>query len=176
MPKPFCPTIPEDSDVIIILNGVPNAGKSTMARLLVEKLPNTAHLEIDLLREMVHWMPLEEAIGIAFDSAIALLPGFIRRGMNVVIDYPLDLFWWDYIRKPAEEFGVPVYSFSLRPRLDVAIQNRGTRDISPELRERIIYLYNTDMNDSSIGTFIDNSDLSPEETAERVLRIIEESG
>ena len=68
------------SKVIIILNGVPNAGKSTVARLLVEKLPNTAHLEIDLLRE-----------------------------------------------------------------------------ITSELRERIKYLYSTDMNDPSIGTFIDNS-------------------
>ena len=156
--------------MIIILNGVPNSGKSTVARLIVERLPDTAHLEIDLLREMVHWMPLEEAIGVAFDSAIALLPEFMKRGMIVVIDYPLDLVWWDYIRTPAEEFGVPVYTFTLCPRLEVAIQNRGIREITSELRERIKYHYSTDMNDPSIGTFIDNSDLSPKETADRVLR------
>ena len=100
-------------------------------------LPDTVHLEVDVLRHMHEWMPIETAIEVAMENAIAILPNFLKREMNVVFDYPLDLFWYDYILKGVEGAEAKIHTFTLCPNLDVVMQNRGTREISPALSERI---------------------------------------
>ena len=54
---------------LIILNGVPNAGKSSVAQILQKQIPNTVHLEVDALRNMFKWMPIDEAFPIALENA-----------------------------------------------------------------------------------------------------------
>lgn len=41
--------------MIIFLNGSKNSGKSTVAKILQDKLPNTAHVEVDNLRDFISW-------------------------------------------------------------------------------------------------------------------------
>jgi hypothetical protein len=45
--------------MIIFISGSINAGKSTIAKLLAKQLPNTALMEVDALREMITWMPID---------------------------------------------------------------------------------------------------------------------
>jgi len=45
--------------MIIFINGSINAGKSTVAKMLAEKIPNTALVEIDVFHEMIEWMPID---------------------------------------------------------------------------------------------------------------------
>ena len=158
--------------LIIFLNGVPNAGKSSVARVLQSKINNSVHLEVDLLRSMYEWMPLADAIGVATENAKSIIPNFIKRGMNVIVDYPLDPYWHRYLLEGLPQ-DLKVYTFTLKPQLEVVAKNRGGgREISPELSERIKFLYNTDMYDPSLGTFIDNSELSAEATAAIILKKI----
>lgn len=160
--------------MLIILNGVPNAGKTSVAKVLQARMPNTVHLEVEVLRNMFEWMPIGDAVPIALENAKSILPNFLRRGMNVVFDYPLDVYWHSYLVKDLPE-GVQVRTFTLCPRLEVAMRNRGAREIAPEFAERIKYLYETDMNDPSLGMFIDNSELTAIDTATVILEELRRS-
>ena len=59
--------------MIIFINGSINSGKSTISKLLVEGLPNTALIEIDSVRAMIDWMPLEQAIPLTLRMQCPLL-------------------------------------------------------------------------------------------------------
>ena len=75
--------------VIILLNGPINAGKTTVAREITALLPNTAHVEVDVLGEFVPFLSLAEAIPINLENAAAVTRNLVRRGFNVVLTYPL---------------------------------------------------------------------------------------
>lgn len=50
--------------MILILNGVPNAGKTTVAKCLTSLLPKLAHLEIDKITDMNH-----SSLGVFLDNS-----------------------------------------------------------------------------------------------------------
>lgn len=155
--------------MIIFLNGSINAGKSTVAQLLVEQLSNSALLEIDSLREMIAWMPIEEAVPICLKSAASLITNFSARRLHVVVPYPLSERNYTYLIKALEGVNVPIFFFTLAPNIDVALTNRGTRELSESERERISHHYEKGINNPSFGKVIDNSNQSPDETARYIL-------
>ena len=75
--------------MIIFLNGSINSGKSTIAKLLAEKLGNSAIVEIDSLREFIDWMPLDKSIPINLENAVAVTKVFVKNNLNVIIPYIL---------------------------------------------------------------------------------------
>ncbi|MGE0883946.1 MAG: hypothetical protein AB7P14_10410 [Blastocatellales bacterium] len=158
--------------MIILLNGSINAGKSTVSKRLCEMLPRTAHVEVDSLRDFINWMPLEESIPINIEAAIAVTKVFVRRGLNVVFSYPLRKEDYEIILGEFAELDVPVHGVTLRPRLEVSLTNRGTRQLTDWERSRIPYHYETKLNEPDFGHIIDNSEQSPEQTASEILRLI----
>ena len=159
--------------MIILLNGSINAGKSTVSKRLCELLPRTAHVEVDGLREFIGWMPLEESIPINIEAAIAVTKVFVRRGLNVIFSYPLRPEDYEIILSEFGELGVPVHGVTLRPRLEVSLTNRGTRQLTDWERSRIPYHYETGLNEPDFGVIIDNSEQTPDETAREILHLIE---
>ena len=71
--------------MIIFLNGSINAGKSTVAKLLAKELPNTALIEIDTLREMISWMPIDKAIPLNLKNAVSVIRNFAEEGLDVIV-------------------------------------------------------------------------------------------
>lgn len=71
--------------MIIFINGSINSGKSTVAKILVDKLPKTAHIEVDDLRKAIRWMSLEESIPINLENTASLIKNFVKRGINVIV-------------------------------------------------------------------------------------------
>ncbi len=63
-----------------------------------------------------------------------------------------------------------IYAFVLSPRLEVAQRQRGDRVLSPHEVERIAYHYSTNLHDPGFGIWISNSEQTPQETAEVILR------
>ncbi len=159
--------------MIILLNGSINAGKSTVSKRLCEMLPRTAHVEVDSLRDFIAWMPLEDSIPINIEASIAVTKVFVRRGLNVIFSYPLRPEDYKIILGEFAELGVPVYGVTLRPRLEVSLTNRGTRQLTDWERSRIPFHYETNLNQPDFGIIIDNSAQSPEETAREILRYTE---
>ena len=82
---------------------------------------------------------------------LAIMPNFFKRGLNVVLDYPLYLECYSRIIEEVKNEGLSIHTFTLHPSLDAVSQQRGTREISPEMSARIKKLYATDMHDVRIG-------------------------
>ncbi len=158
--------------MIIFINGSINAGKSTVAKILAKKLSNTALIEIDAFHEMIEWMPIDEAIPVNLENAISVIRNFINRGLNVVVPYPLSQKNYDYLTAGLKDLDLEIHVFTLAPKLEKTLTNRGTRELTDWEKKRIQHHYDTGIHKPSFGEIIDNTDQSPEETAEIILNKI----
>lgn len=157
--------------MIIFINGSINSGKSTISKLLQKKVGNTALIEIDSLREFIEWMPLEDAIPLNLKNSISLINNFVAEGLNVIVPYPLSESNYGYLRNSIDN--QKLITITLAPRLEIALQNRGGREITSWEKERIKHHYEIGINAPSFGNIIDNSNLSPEETVDNIIEIID---
>ncbi|MDD2766286.1 MAG: hypothetical protein PHH40_00795 [Candidatus Moranbacteria bacterium] len=158
--------------MIIFVNGSINSGKSTVAKLLALKLPRTALLEIDALCECIAWMPLAEAIPINLENAISVIKNFVKRDINVVVPYPLSQKNYDFLIQELKLLNQDIFVFTLNPPLEIALTNRGERELTVEEQERIKYHYEIGINKPNFGTIIDNSKQTPEETVGIIMKSI----
>ncbi|UMX47373.1 MAG: AAA family ATPase [Candidatus Nealsonbacteria bacterium DGGOD1a] len=85
--------------MIIFINGSINAGKSTVAKILAERIGNAALVEIDVLREMIGWMPIDRAVPINLKNALSAIKNFADEGLNIIVPYPLSQKNYDYLKK-----------------------------------------------------------------------------
>ena len=159
--------------MIIFINGSINSGKSTIAKILENKLQGTALLEIDFLRDMIGWMPITEAVPISLENTVSLIKNFSNRNLNVIVPYPLSQKNYDYIKERLKDLNIQTYFFTLSPSLDKVLTNRGSRELDDWERERIKYHYEIGIQKPSFGEIIDNTDQSPEETAGIILSKIQ---
>lgn len=97
---------------------------------------------------------------------------FIRHGLHVVLTYPLGQQDYVYLIDQLTSSGVPIYTFTLSPDLFIALTNRGTRVLSAHERRRIQEQYADGRHQPPFGTWIDNSQLRPEDTAVHILACI----
>jgi adenylate kinase family enzyme len=155
--------------MIIFLNGSINAGKSTVAKILAKELENTALLEIDDLRQMISWMPIDQAVPINLENAVSVIRNFTKNNLNVVVPYPLSQKNYEYVIDGLKDIDTQKYFFTLAPSLEKAITNRGARELDNQEKDRIAYHYKIGIHSPSFGEIIDNSDQTPEETARIIL-------
>jgi len=160
--------------MIIFLNGSINAGKSTVAKLLVQKLPSTAFIEIDVFHEMIEWMSIDKAVPINLDNALSVIRNFIKRGINVVVPYPLSQKNYDFMMLGLKDLDTEIHIFTLAPKLEKVLENRGTRGLTDQEKERIKHHYNISIPNPTFGEIIDNSEQTPQETADYILSKIHE--
>lgn len=155
--------------MIIFLNGSINAGKSTVAKLLAKDLPNTALVEVDVFHDMIEWMPIDRAVPLNLENAVSVIKNFVSRELNVVVPYPLSQQNYDRVMDELEDTGVEIYIFTLAPKLEKALDDRGTRKLTDWERSRIQHHYDIGIHNPSFGEIIDNSDQDPEETKNYIL-------
>lgn len=159
--------------MLIFLNGSINAGKSTVAKILAKKISNTALIEIDSLREMIAWMPIDEAVSINLENAVSVIKNFAKRNLNVIVPYPLSQNNYDYVVSELKDINAKIYFFTLAPKLEKILSNRGDRELNEGEKERIKHHYSIGINNPSFGIVIDNTNQTSEETAEEILKNIE---
>ena len=164
---------------IITINGAPNTGKTTVAQFLTDILPLTVRLELDGsgVGHTTRRLPSptsEHLKKLSYDTILAdtasLAVNWVNRGCSVVLAGILH-------EKQFVEFRQHVirqlpgydqfYCFSLKPPLNVAAGNRGSREISAEETESIRNFYSWQY-DPSYGVEIDNQSQTPEETAREI--------
>ena len=158
--------------MIIFLNGSINSGKTTVAKLLAQKFLNTALVEVDSLREMIEWMPIDEAVPINLENVISVIKNFSKRNLNVIVSYPLSQNNYDYVINELKDTNTKIYFFTLAPKLEKILTNRGDRELNDSEKERIKHHYDIGINTPSFGIVIDNTDQTPEETEEEILKSI----
>jgi adenylate kinase family enzyme len=155
--------------MIIFINGSINAGKTTVSKILAERIPNVALVEIDTLNGMIEWMPIDQAVPINLENAVSVIKNFSNRGLNVIVPYPLSQKNHDYVVKNLKDTKAKIYTFTLAPKLEKTLTNRGTRDLNDWERERIKHHYNIGIHVPSFGEIIDNTDQTPTETANYII-------
>lgn len=153
--------------MIIFLNGSINSGKSTIAKILVDKLPNTAHIEVDDLRKTIKWVPLDDAILINLENTTSLIKNFIKRGFNVIVTYPLSKSNFDYFQNSLKDLRAEIYFFTLNPRLETAL-SRG-RKLTRWEKERVKYHYQIGINNPGFGITINTTYQTPTEITEYII-------
>lgn len=155
--------------MIIFINGSINSGKSTVGKLLAKELTNSALLEIDALRAMIDWMPIDQAIPLNLENAISLVKNFVKQGLHVIVPYPLSQDNHDYMTEQLKEVGTDIFFFTLAPKLEKVLTNRGTRELDDWERSRIQHHYTIGIHNPTFGKIIDNSHQTPEETVAYIL-------
>lgn len=156
--------------MIIFINGPINSGKSTVAKILEKKLPDAALVEIDALRDMIRWMPIDRAVPINLENAVSVIKNFSKRGLNVIVPYPLSQKNYEYVMAELKDIGVKIHVFTLSPKIEKALTNRGSRELNDWERERIKHHYDIGIHSPSFGEVVDNSDQKPEETANYIFK------
>lgn len=160
--------------MIIFLNGSINAGKSTVAKILAKEMGNTALLEIDSFHEMIEWMPIDKAVPINLENALSVIRNFVKREINVIVPYPLSQNNHDYLISGLKDLDTDIYIFTLAPKLEKVLENRGTRELTEQEKERIKHHYDIGIPNPTFGEIIDNSNQTPQETADYILAKIHE--
>lgn len=156
--------------MIIFINGSINSGKSTVSKILSEKLGNTAVIEIDHLRYFIYWMPLDKSIPINLEGACLLIKNFNKYGLNVIIPYPLSQNNYEFVINDLKDLK-NMHFMTLNPDIDEVLKKRG-RDLSDKELDRIKYHYEIGINNPKFGTIIDNTKQTPEETADEILKVV----
>ena len=156
--------------MIIFINGSINSGKSTVAKLLARQIPNAALIEIDVLRAMIEWMPLEQAIPLNLENAVSVIKNFSKNGLHAIVPYPLSKRNYEYVVK--ELSPLEIKTFTLAPSLENALSNRGDRELDEQEKDRIKHQYEMGIHTPDFGEVIDNSDMNPEETVKIILNKI----
>lgn len=155
--------------MIIFINGSLNAGKSTIAELLKNKITNTAIVEVDKLRNFVDWLPLEESIPLNLKNTSDIIKNFAKAGINAVIPYPLSQRNYDFLMGELKDFKDKIYVFTLSPDLETALSDRGERKLDEQEKERIKYHYKIRLHQPIFGKIINNTNQTPEQTADKIL-------
>jgi len=158
--------------MIIFINGSINSGKSTIAKILADRLGKVALVEVDSLRKFIDWMSIDKSIPINLENAVSVIKNFVKHNIDVVIPYPLSIDNYKNLIKNLKEYKDKIHVFTLSPKLKVALKNRGPRELSNQEKERIRHHYDIGIPNPDFGVIIDNSNETPEETTEKILKII----
>lgn len=161
--------------MIIYLDGPINAGKSTVGASLARRLPYAVHIEVDHLRHFASRLTLNQAIPYVLSDAAMLTSEWVKRGFQVIVSWPIERVNYHRFAEDVAGTGAPLFTFTLLPRLDVALKDRGARPLSDREQARIREMYSgMYAGGQEVGFLIDNSDQSPAETAQIILDHVKE--
>jgi len=62
---------------------------------------------------------------IIFENVISLIKDYTKHGLNVIVSYPLSNGRFDYLESQLKESDSSIYLFTLNPRLEIAMSERG---------------------------------------------------
>ena len=160
---------------IININGPINSGKTTISKLLKEKLPFCLFIEVDELlsddEQKKLQLTREEgwAERLKRLNQIILEEKKIQRYENIVFAYPMtkkSYHQW----KLWEDENTKFINITLAPQLDICLQNRGERKLTESEKQRIKQMYCEGYNRPEFSDLIiDNSSQRPIETLKNIL-------
>ena len=160
---------------IININGPINSGKTTISKLLQEKLPQSLFIEVDDLLSDDEQVKLKLTREKGWVERLKRLNEIItqeqkiQRYENIIFAYPMTgktYHQWKLWKDENTEF----INITLAPKLNICLQNRGTRELNEAEKERIKQMYKEGYNCPEFADLIiDNSTQTPIETLKNIL-------
>lgn len=155
--------------MMIFINGSINTGKTTIARILASKIPNTANIEVDRFHEFIPWLEIDDAVELNLENAASVIRNFAKHGYNIIVPYPLSEKNYENLKSMIGNINVDFFFFTLSPSIHKAQSDTSERKLSQWERDRIQHHYNIGIPNPTFGTIIDNTHQTPDETAEEIL-------
>ncbi|HMT18978.1 MAG TPA: hypothetical protein PKD20_05230 [Candidatus Saccharibacteria bacterium] len=158
--------------MLVFISGSINSGKTSTSKALAEKL-GAAFLNVDDLNDTIPNFNLATDLDKSMDLAIETINGYSKQGKDVIANYVVRQKDFDRFENEVET--QPQVVITLAPRLEVAQGKRGDRELSDWEVSRVKHHYDTGIASPKFGHVIDNSELTIDETVERILNIINEA-
>ncbi len=167
---------------LIILNGPPGVGKSTIAKKLHDEIPMSLLIEGDEWRRQIsHWKDHREAShDLVYAIKIAAADAALKFGSDVIIDKAIfgSDSTLDSLLASAKEKNAAAYEFILNANKETVVARadlRGYKPGSTFTRERALELWQKGQDliaRRPHAIVIDTSDLSMDETYQKIKEIV----
>jgi predicted kinase len=169
---------------VLFISGIPGAGKSTVARIIAERLPRSVHIESDAIHNLViggrkapHEEPRDEAerqLRLRERNVAGLIDNFAAEGFVVVVDdvivYRVRLDRYLDVTRTR-----PVYMAILAPSLETALARDLARSEKTVGHQSHLDAVVRDQM-HGIGFWIDSAAMTAEQTADEVLKNVWSQG
>lgn len=167
------------SQAIVLITGIPAAGKSTVAQMLAERLPRSVHVRGDLFRRMVingradmTPDPSDEAVRqllLRHRLTASACDEYFREKLTVVAQ---DVILGDHLTGMIQMIRQrPLLVVVLAPRPDAVATREATRSKGAYSRWTIDLLdRELRTRTPRLGLWLDTSDQAPDETVQEILQ------
>jgi len=162
---------------IINIGGPPNAGKSTVSKILNKRLPNSIFIEVDdLLSDAEHnALPdMKTRIAAHLARLYEQLEKLVAEDKYdyVLFAYPMGMTCWNRVNEIAGDKAKFIV-VTLSPKMAICQTNRGTRELTTQEVKRIAEMYAEGRNAfPKSDIIIDNTNQTPEQTAKEIAAFI----
>ncbi|MFE7744608.1 AAA family ATPase [Nocardia sp. NPDC057455] len=166
------------ASAVYLITGIQAAGKSTVAQALAERLPRSAHVRGDVFRRFVvrgraemSADPSPEALAqlrLRYSLAAATADAYAESGFTAVLQ---DVVLGDFLPWLADLVVTrPLYVVVLAPRPEAVVAREAGRD-KDAYTEFTVSELDTVLRESTprIGFWLDTSELTVEQTVDRIL-------
>ena len=156
--------------MLVFISGSVNSGKTTTSEALAKKLGAVCVNVDNLNHELIPNFNLATDLDTSMDIAIKTINEHFDQGRDVVANSVVRQK--DFDRFKSEIKTDKQYVITLAPRLEVAQSQRGERVLTEWEVERIKHHYDSGIASPRFGIIIDNSDLTLNETVQKIMEII----
>lgn len=159
---------------IVLINGPMNAGKTTVAQILADKLTNCSYYDADQESRKHQTKELPELIECVMRYLTESGIKSAATGHDVILSGVVYEGDFTEMKSAYEANGHTFYTIVLSPSLDVCASDRGDRTLSNWERTRIRDMFEKGYQKPEFADYIiDNSTQTAEETAEQVMTWLE---
>lgn len=172
----------DQQKIIISIIGPSCSGKTTLRKLLSEKIPSIYHVSYDRQKWMLSDYNREIHTGLIKEIVFGLYETVAKTGTSIQLEYFNKEFEYEKVKEIANTYGYTLHCFELRAPQEVLLARFRTRVIKAiEMNSKTISVTNEDvfLKNLEKGYFVppgtptfDTTVLSPDQIAEKIVSLL----